>query len=94
MQAEFGGAVECAQSWGAYTDTRQAPARRFMKYFKIYRDGFMAWPVGIISFRKYKGFGLGVWHKKNDNLHIAIGLIFSFSVQHINWKVYRKSAGA
>jgi hypothetical protein len=65
-----------------------------MKYFNVYRDGFMLWPIGIVSITRKHGIGFGVWYPKNDRLHIAFIVILSFSRSRINWKKYRESAGA
>jgi hypothetical protein len=65
-----------------------------VKYFKIYRDGFLLWPIGVVSITRRNGIGFGIWYTKNDRLHIAFIAIWSFSRSRINWKKYRESTGA
>ena len=57
-------------------------------YFHIYRYGVLMWPIGIISVRRVRGIGLGIWKHKDDRLCIGIGPILSFYHTGINWKVW------
>jgi hypothetical protein len=66
------------------------------KLFHIYRDGVQVWPIGIICPRRQRGIGFGIWKNRGSDITIAIGVILSFHLIKINWKVLRsdKSAGA
>ena len=59
------------------------------KLFHIYKDGVQIWPIGVIRTRRWKGFGVGFFKGRGEDLIVGMGVMFSIQIIQINWKAHK-----